>query len=104
MTKLKTVLEGVCVHVQKHQPLGAPLLLGQQSCPVGLHLLQALGQVAVGHLHLLDLVQRCAQLALQFPLFRFELIFHLLRVLSSSSVAQHLPLEPADLQAEHTAR
>lgn len=36
----------------------ASLLLGQQRRPVGLHLLQPLGEVAVGHLHLLDLVQR----------------------------------------------
>lgn len=37
-------------------------LLRQERVPVGLHLLQALHQVAVGHLHLLDLVQSRAQL------------------------------------------
>lgn len=37
-------------------------LLRQERVPVGLHLLQALYQVAVGHFHLLDLVQSRAQL------------------------------------------
>lgn len=41
-------------------PEGSLLLLGQKCCPVGLHLLQPLGQVAVGHLHLLNLVQCCS--------------------------------------------
>lgn len=36
-----------------------PLLLGKKGRPVGLHLLQPLCQVAIGHLHLLDLVQCC---------------------------------------------
>lgn len=72
MTKLKTVLKRLCVNGQKSQSLWvgpqkqppggrvASLLLGQKCCPVGLHLLQPLGQVAVGHLHLLNLVQCCS--------------------------------------------
>lgn len=42
------------------RPEDSLLLLGQKCCPVGLHLLQPLGQVAVGHLHLLNLVQCCS--------------------------------------------
>lgn len=67
MPKLKQSWKG-SASVAEGQPLGAglgpggALLLGQQRRPVGLHLLQPLGQVAVGHLHLLDLVQCCSEL------------------------------------------
>lgn len=37
-------------------------LLRQEGVPVGLHLLEALHQMVVGHLHLLDLIQSRAQL------------------------------------------
>lgn len=51
--------------------------------------------------HAVQAARQKPYLSLQLPFFCLQLVLHLLGILSSSLIPQHLPLKPADLQTEH---